>query len=118
MDEIFAVAIIELIRLTLLALFLERALALLFESRLWRALDGRGLSPFVAVVVATFICTTWHIDVISAVAAVGRNVPAFIVPYRTIGAILTAMIVAGGSKIAIAIWRIVVNIRHEAGGAR
>lgn len=113
MEAIFTVAVVELVRLTVLALFLERALALVFESKPYvRLLDGRGLSPLIAFGVALWLCTTWGLDAVSQVAAVGPASPD-VRPYTTGGAVLTAMILAGGSKLVMAIWAAVARVRRE-----
>lgn len=113
MEHIFTVAVVELVRLTVLALFLERALALVFESKSYiKLLDGRGLSPLIAFGVAVWLCTTWGLDAVSQVAAAGVKSDA-VIPYTTGGAILTAMILAGGSKLVMAIWATVARVRRE-----
>lgn len=116
MEAIFTVAVVELVRLTVLALFLERALALVFESRPWiKRLDGRGLSPLVAFGVALWVCTTWGLDSVSAVAAAGPASSA-VQPYKLGGAILTAMILAGGSKLVMSMWATVARLRRDGPG--
>lgn len=116
MEAIFTVAVVELVRLTILALFLERALALVFESKPWvRRLDGRGLSPCVAFGVALSVCVTWDLDSVSAIAAAGPASTA-IRPYKLGGAILTAMILAGGSKLVMSMWATVARLRRDGPG--
>jgi len=111
MDAIFTVAIVELVRLTLLALFLERALALVFESKPWvKLFDGKGLSPFVAFAVAFSLCTRWQVDSVGAIAAAGRAEAV----YSVGGAVITAMILAGGSKLVMGLWRTVRSIQAGA----
>jgi hypothetical protein len=78
----------------LLSFFLERALAVVFENRWFVArLTGKGAKEPLTVAVAFVICRMWHFDALSRLF--GRDTPQFY------GYLLTAAIVAGGSKASL-----------------
>ena len=86
--------------IVLLAFILERALALLFQSRIFKKLetqrdanDKGTFKPLIAFVVASAGCILWQFDAISIIF-LRDNV-------TTLGAIITGAVVAGGSKGAL-----------------
>jgi hypothetical protein len=95
-----------------LALLLERALALIFEQAIVaKRIAGRGIKEFVAFGCAWGICITWQFDVFSQVMNHSGN--------HRLGLILSALTVAGGSKVAVTLfelWGIKSNAAKAAGG--
>ena len=99
----------SLVLLVVMALFAERALAVLFEWRAWAAkLDGRGLKTPVTVAFSYLMC---H------VAAFDALTMAFGAPVSVPGTFLTALIVAGGAKKVIELmWQVAAIREHKPGG--
>jgi len=90
-----------------LAFFLERALALLFEHRLFlKHFDGRGLKEVIAFGIAYVICSRWQFDAISMVVA-SEHVT------RT-GELITAAVIAGGSKASMRLFHDLMGARSSA----
>ena len=113
-------AILEaLVAITILAFFIERALALLFE---WRHFHGRfgttGVKEPLAFCVALLVTWQWQFDALSRV--MGADQATFL------GEVITAAVIAGGSKASIKLFQDVAGVRNlpaatsadGAGGAR
>lgn len=118
-----------LVAITVLALLLERALAVLFESKFFlqvvqgkrpetdaqelpksgRAHSGIGTFPIkelIAFVVAAIVCVIWKFDAVSMI---------FLKEQTTVlGAVITGGIVAGGSKASVKLFRDVMGIKSTA----
>ena len=93
--------------IVVLAFFVERALALLFEHRLFvKYFDQSGLKEIIALVVAVFVCIRWNFDGLSMVLLTDRT--------TRIGEVLTGAGIAGGSKASIKLFHDVLNIRSSA----
>jgi len=99
----------SLVLLVVMALFVERALAVLFEWRAWaRRLDGRGLKTPVTVAACYAVCQAAGFDVL---AMAFGSVPS------VSGRIVTALIVAGGAKKVIELmWQVAAIREHKPGG--
>ena len=96
-----------LVAIIVLSFFLERALAVVFEHRLWTSrMKGRGLKAPIAFVVALFVCWYWDFDAISTVILADQT--------RTMGHIITAGVIAGGSKASIKLFHDVVGAMSDA----
>jgi hypothetical protein len=83
----------------LIAVFQERALALIFEHRSL-ADKLKGWKELIAFAVSFAICRTWDIDVIGAILGHPHE--------HRLGVILSALAIAGGSKlpmILIQVWQ-------------
>lgn len=123
--------------IVVLAFLLERAAALLFESRFWvyyfeerrvsppggpqkqtsftpgAALPGFTILPLKEIlvfVVALLICSSWGFDSISLIILSERP--------RLLGYVLTAAVIAGGSKASIKLFHDVMGIRSSAEAER
>lgn len=80
--------------IVLLSFFVERALAVLFESQWFvQRFSGRGIKEPITLLVAFGVCKHWGFDALSLIWT--RQKPGFW------GYTLTAAIVAGGSKASI-----------------
>lgn len=87
-----------LLQMVLLAMLVERALALVFEHRLVALmLDGRGLKELIALGVCWSACSYYSFDVIAHVT--GKLDP------QSYGQFLTALAIAGGSKASIKLFQ-------------
>lgn len=85
-----------------LAFMLERALAWLFELEWWvRSQKARAARPFVTIVAAAWICWYLKFDAFSIILPQAKT--------NAIGYIVTAMVIAGGSKASIALFRDVMG---------
>lgn len=90
---------------TVLALLVERALSLVFEHRLWTALErdftGTGLKEVVATGLCWSLCRTAQFDAFGIM---------FSRPPSTFGLLLTAGMIAGGSKGMLKLMRDVLGV--------
>lgn len=101
----------------LLSLILERALALLFEWRLWQTrATGVGLRTPVVFVTAWMLCAYMELDVLLLIA--GKTGSDAWNGWLTFGVILTAAVIAGGSKGAILLFQGVLGFGRQSIDAR
>jgi len=100
-----------LITIVILAFLLERALALLFESRVFiNHVRGKSFKELIAFVIAALVCWFWDFDALSMI---------FLKSKVTIyGAVITGAIVAGGSKASIKLFRDILAFKSTAEAAR
>lgn len=92
-----------------LSFIIERALAVPFEHKKIEALLLRHpLKEPIAVLVSLFVCMYWHIDVITALVPGSGRHPDFW------GELLTATLIAGGSKASLKLFQDVLGIKNEA----
>jgi len=92
--------------LVVVSFLLERALAFLFEWRLFvDTLGTRGVKEPIAFGVALFVCWYWQFDVLSVVLR-GERV-------GMIGFLVTAAVLAGGSKASLKLFRDVLGIENK-----
>jgi len=93
----------SLMLVTIFAIILERSLALVFEQkRISRVLKGKGLKEIIAFFVCFAVCKLWEIDVISSIMSLPEG--------KTLGFILTAAAIAGGSKASIKLFQDVIGV--------
>ena len=90
-----------------LSFVVERALALIFEHRWYVArFNETGLKAPIAFVVSLFICIEWKFDLVSVLLksdAVGL-----------VGMVITAGVIAGGSKASIKLFRDLMDVQSDA----
>jgi hypothetical protein len=99
LDVLFAVVV--------LSFFVERALAIVFENRWFVAkLGGKGIKEPITLLVAFAICRRWDFDALSIVLAKQAT--------QTWGHLVTAGIIAGGSKASIKLFHDVLDVRSNA----
>ncbi len=101
--------------LVILAMLLERALAVIFEWSVFRDwLKEKGLRVPIALVASYTVCVWGQFDVFSVVfAKTGGYSGAF-----SFGTFATAAVIAGGSKGAILLFQGVLGFGREAVNAR
>ena len=93
-----------------LSFVVERALAIIFEHRLYVAtLDQKGLKTPIAFVVAALICWHWDFDLISVLLKAGE--------VSLLGKLLTAAVIAGGSKASIKLFQDIMGVQSESAKA-
>src|SRR5262245_1250690 len=102
-DRLFEV----LVTVIVLSFFLERALALVFEHRLYvRALDTKGLKEPIAFLLALVVCRRWHFDAVSMTILAERT--------SLLGEVITAAVIAGGSEASIKLFHDTMDVKSQA----
>ena len=96
-----------MVALVLLSLFLERALAIIFEHRWYLDnLDGKGFKPVIAFGAALYVCWYWQFDAVSVIVLREQT--------DWPGYLITAGVIAGGSKASMKLFHDFLNIRSTA----
>ena len=96
-----------LIAIVVLSFMLERACALLFEHRLFiKYFDGKGLKEAIALVLAYVVCRRWNFDAISMIVLTEQT--------TRLGELITAGVIAGGSKASIKLFHDLMDVRSSA----
>ena len=89
-----------------LAFFVERALSLVFEHRGFIArFDKKGVKEPIAFAVALGTVVFWQFDALSILLSADKN--------SWVGYVLTAAVIAGGSKASIALFHDLMNARSS-----
>lgn len=87
-----------------LAFLLERVLSLVFEHRLYlRHMRNSGAKEFIAFGLAACVCWYWDFDAISMILLSEQT--------TFPGAMITAGVIAGGSKGAVKLFRDIMGIK-------
>ncbi|HXO40354.1 MAG TPA: hypothetical protein VN999_02825 [Thermoanaerobaculia bacterium] len=95
------------VAIVVLALFLERALAVIFENYHFIKYLGRmGVKELIAVAVSVGACLFLGFDALSITIQRRSSSP--------FGEVLTGFIVAGGSKASVKLFRDIMNIKSTA----
>ena len=106
-DEYFISVIVELGKLVILAMLIERGLYFVFDYSKWREkIAGSGLRAPIALLTAWSICWWYDFDVVAALLD-----PTSITQF---GIFITATIVAGGSATAIMLFQDVMKFSRSA----
>ncbi len=93
-----------LLAITVLAFFIERALALVFEHRLYvTRVQGKGLKEIISFLLAFLVCRYWDFDAVSVILVSEST--------SLLGQVVTAGIIAGGSKASIALFQDLMKAR-------
>jgi hypothetical protein len=95
--------------LVLLSFILERALAVLFESRLFVGLERRRnatrqgtYKPLIAFAVAALACILWKFDAVSIILTREK--------ISILGCLITGAVLAGGSKASVKLFHDVLGV--------
>lgn len=100
-----------IIAIVLLSMFLERTLALVFEHRWYvEHLDTRGFKTPLAFGAALFLCRHWEFDAVSVIVLQEST--------SWPGYVITAGVIAGGSKASIKFFHDFLGVRGAAIAAR
>jgi hypothetical protein len=90
----------------ILSFIVERALALLFESNVFvDSLGSKGVKEPIALGFSFLICWYWKVDLLSVVLHGDKT--------RFLGMLVTAAVIAGGSKASLKLFRDVLGIENE-----
>lgn len=93
--------------IVVLAFFLERGLAVVFENKLFLAHAGdKGLREAIAFVVAALVCWYWDFDAITMILPKEKT--------SLLGTIITGAVVAGGSKASVRLFRDILGFKSNA----
>ena len=96
-----------LVTIVVLAFLLERALAVLFESRFFiKRFQSVGIKELIATVVSAAVCIIWNFDAISMIVLTGHT--------TRFGEIVTGAVIAGGSKASLKLFQDVMDVRSSA----
>src|SRR3954454_15334594 len=96
-----------LMLIIILAFIIERALAVIFENRIWLSrFDKPGLKETIAVIVSLSVCIYWQFDALGMIILTEKTT----VP----GYVLTALVIAGGSKGSIKLFHDVLGMKSAA----
>lgn len=107
----FDVLVEVLIVIIVLAFLIERALSILFEYRRFvNPLSDLGLKEPIAFVVSFLVVRYWSFDALSAIFQSERA--------SVWGFLITAAIIAGGSKASIKLFHDLLKVRSSAEEAR
>lgn len=92
--------------IVVLAFVLERALSIIFEHRLYiDHAKGRGLKEFIAFGLALLVCWQWDFDAMSMIILKDQT--------TLIGELITAGVIAGGSKGSVKLFRDIMGFRSS-----
>lgn len=96
-----------LVTIVVLSFFLERALALVFESRVFLdKCSGKNLKEILAFALCAGVCWKWDFDALSIVLLKPQ--------VEVFGMLLTGAIIAGGSKASIKLFQDVLGFKSAA----
>jgi hypothetical protein len=92
--------------IVVLAFLVERALAVVFESKIYIETVGKApLKEVITFVVCFMICYLWSFDALSVVLHGDK--------LTLIGRAVTALVIAGGSKASLKLFRDIMGIENE-----
>jgi len=95
-----------LVTIIVLAFMVERALALVFESQWYlNKLGPKHVKELLAFSLSAAVCVVWKIDAVSVILH-GDRMTLF-------GELLTAGVIAGGSKASLKLFRDVMGVENE-----
>lgn len=98
-----------LMAVVVLSFFIERALSLVFGHRLYVSLEERGFKggkELIAFAVSVAACYYWEFDAISVLLVRDEN--------SRLGYLLTAGVIAGGSKASVKLFYDVMGVKTQA----
>jgi hypothetical protein len=93
--------------IAVLSFVLERALAVLFESRFFiKRFETKGVKEWIATAVSIAVCIMWKFDAVSMIVLTDRT--------TVFGEILSGAVIAGGSKASLKLFHDVMDARSSA----
>lgn len=93
--------------IVVLSFILERALAILFESRSFlKRFESAGIKEWIAAAVCIAVCIVWKFDAISMIVLTDKT--------TVFGEIVTGAVIAGGSKASLKLFHDVLGVRSSA----
>lgn len=94
-----------------LSFFVERALSIVFEHRLFiKSLDEKGLKEPIALIASFAVVKLWNFDALSIVLNSDKT--------SWLGYLITAAVIAGGSKASIKLFHDVLKTKSAALNAK
>src|SRR6185369_17416346 len=92
--------------ITVLAFIVERALAVVFESKIYLTTMGKApVKEFITFGACVLICYLWNFDALSVILHGDK--------LTLTGRALTALVIAGGSKASLKLFRDVLGIESQ-----
>ena len=96
-----------LVVIVVLSFLVERALSLLFEHRAFiKRYDGKGVKEIIAFALAALVCVYWKFDAVSIIILSEKT--------SLLGELITAGVIAGGSKGSLKLFRDLMGIKSRA----
>ena len=96
-----------LVAIVVVSFLLERALALLFETRFFiNRAQGKSLKELIAFAFGVLVCWYWDFDAFSTILLKEK--------VTILGVVLTGGIIAGGSKASVKLFRDIPRFRSTA----
>lgn len=93
--------------ITVLSFFVERALSIVFEHRLFvKSLDEKGLKEPIALIASFLVVKLWNFDALSIVLNSDKT--------SWLGYLITAAVISGGSKASIKLFHDVLKTKSTA----
>jgi hypothetical protein len=93
--------------IVVLAILLERAMSLVFEHRWFvKYLNDKGIKEIIMFAISFIVCLIWQFDIISIILVSDKT--------TFIGVIISALIIAGGSKGSVKLFRDIMQIKSTA----
>lgn len=97
--------------ITVLSFFVERALSIVFEHRLFvKSLDEKGLKEPIALITSFLVVKLWNFDALSIVLNSDKT--------SWLGYLITAAVISGGSKASIKLFHDVLKTKSTALNAK
>ena len=96
-----------LMAIIVFAFFVERALSLVFENRVYiKYFNEKGLKAPIAFLLALVICRALHFDALSMIVLTAKT--------SLLGEVVTAAVIAGGSKASIKLFHDLMKVKSDA----
>ncbi len=93
--------------LVVLSFFIERALSILFEWKPYvKRFKGKGFKEPISLLLSLGVCLIWGFDIIAIMFSMPA--PSFL------GQVITAAVIAGGSKASIQLFHNILNVKSSA----
>lgn len=92
-----------------LSVIVERALSVVFGTRVFvEKWSGKSIKEMIAVAVSIVVCIYWKVDVVAALVHQESGYQ------KPLGMVLTAGVIAGGSKAALKLFQDILGIKTKA----
>jgi hypothetical protein len=93
--------------LIIISILVERALSIVFEHRLYvKYFDQKGFKEVITFIVGLIVCIVWNFDAVSMILVSDQT--------KVAGEIITAAIIAGGSKGSVKLFKDILDIKSSA----
>ena len=91
----------------IVSILVERALSIVFEHRFYvKKFDQKGFKEIITFIAGLIVCIGWNFDAISMILVSDNT--------KIAGEIITAAIIAGGSKGSVKLFKDILDIKSSA----